>query len=77
MFQNVILRRLNVFFNNIYIFFVLYSIREPDDSVHFEIFEECCMIEFSSKRKRMTIILRPLDENGKPSEKIKIFCKQQ
>jgi magnesium-transporting ATPase (P-type) len=42
---------------------------------HFEDFEEVCMIDFNSKRKRMTVVLRPLDENGKGIDKLKIYCK--
>jgi len=46
-----------------------------DFSRHFEDFEEVYLIDYNSKRKRMTIILRPYDKDGKPMDCVKIYSK--
>ena len=47
----------------------------PPASRHFEDFEEVLLLDYNSKRKRMTIIVRPFDTNGQPRDKVYIYSK--
>ena len=40
-----------------------------------EPFEELCMLDFTSKRKRMTVLLRLLNPDGSPSSKVLVLIK--
>lgn len=52
-------------------------VREEGKPARFEDFENVCFIDFSAKRKRMTVVVRPLDKDGHPVKDgpLKIFCK--
>ena len=47
----------------------------PETSRHFEDFEEVLMLDYNSKRKRMTVIVRPYDVNGQPMDHVLVYCK--
>ena len=42
---------------------------------HFEDFDEVLLIDYNSKRKRMTIVLRPYDASGQLMDVVKIYSK--
>jgi len=46
---------------------------DPDGKKYFELFEDVELIDFTSKRKRMTVIVSPLQ--GPDKGKLKIYCK--
>lgn len=48
----------------------------PVAEAHFEDYLDVCMLDFSAKRKRMTVLVEPLDPHtGKPSGRILVYCK--
>ena len=46
-----------------------------DHSRHFEDFDEVFLIDYNSKRKRMTIILQPYTADGQKTDYVKIYSK--
>jgi len=48
---------------------------EQGSAPYFEDFENVCLIDFSSKRKRMTVIVRPLNARGEPDGRLWVFVK--